>query len=266
MRRPVQLDYRTQTPEETLAVLADVQRVLTESGDTDTRDVETSIDLTIAEWCAACGMDPGADDLAKVLSDLLDVALPKEALKELVSTPEETRLLELCSALAPQTTVLDLKPAHVFGVDCLSAGVFFAVRQLLAEAGANVDRLRPSTRIDNHLYRHPEAFVTIRRHMCPAKTDLVSWTPPGSVGCGLIWGIGFVAWLVGIILWVMGSHGASGLFQLATLLTHAAAGGMIVLSWFLRGTYELEGIRDFRDLCRAILASPQPPTRLVPIP
>jgi len=76
-------------------------------------------------------------------------------------TPDHT-VGELCENLATGTCVPVLEPATVLGTRCETAGAFLTLKRMLADNGADVSDLGPSSEVKPYLDARPDVFHRFR--------------------------------------------------------------------------------------------------------
>src|SRR5262249_61758956 len=75
----------------------------------------------------------------------------------------------LCHALARVAQLPLIEPLTVLGRPCPAAGAFLLIRRMLAEAGADVSRLRPSTPLIPYIWLWPEVFRWQLPRLAPGR-------------------------------------------------------------------------------------------------
>jgi hypothetical protein len=75
--------------------------------------------------------------------------------------PEHT-VRDFCEAVADLNEVPILEPATVLGTRCETAGAFRALKRMLADYGADVSELRPSSEVKPYLDARPDVFHRFR--------------------------------------------------------------------------------------------------------
>jgi len=131
------------TAEYVLRVFQDEHRQGVALGEAE-EDIAITFDTTIAEW-------RDADDLrtwwecAKAINKAWHIDIPRNEWHGAMKPAKSKTLRGVCELIAREAIVPKLRPVTVLGVRCESAGAFFAIRQMLSEAGAEVSCVAPST-------------------------------------------------------------------------------------------------------------------------
>ena len=169
-RDPTTLE--TATPEYVLAVIRDLRR---QGCCLDLGDAPTAVlgrETTVSEWLGSFAVffwRGPADALDEEFELNASIAQWKRLL-----VPTRSRTLgEVCDWIAPRATRRRIRPAGFLGGSCLSAGAFLAVRSLLAEAGADVGAIAPSTPLAAFARRHSDVFLGPISRLAPEAIPTV---------------------------------------------------------------------------------------------
>ena len=150
--RPV--TYRRMTPDEVLAELRLFCRY--EFGFNDARaEKAVRVDATLAELGAAMHHDEDLSDLELHFH----LKLSREWWAQW--TRDHT-VGELCANLATGTLVPVLEAVSILGNRCETAGAFLTLKQMLADDGADVSELGPSSEVLPYLRAKPDVFRRFR--------------------------------------------------------------------------------------------------------
>lgn len=221
--------YRPMTADEVLTELrAFCQYEFGFDNSTVERVIRT--DSTLGELVAALHHDEDLSDL----EPYFQVKLSREWWAQW--NPGHT-VGEMCANLATGTLVPVIEPVTVLGTRCETAGAFLTLRQMLADAGADVRELAPSSEVLSYLRAQPDVFGRFR---LATGGRLLPFGPFASWSC-LVGGLLFVAGVV--------------LFWMTPWLL--ALGGVLIAFGLSRpARYRLDGITTFRALIHAALGRP----------
>jgi hypothetical protein len=257
------LVYRRLAPDEVLAFLVELHRVLCESGDADP-DVTLTFDTTIRAWRDS--MLAEFEDWQRIAGYLNETFgtdwKPRQWKPAIVPARRET-LGDVCDLVASKVRVPEVRPVNVLGKSCASAGAFLALREMIAGSGESVDDLRPTT----PLARYAEsAFPKFHRQLLLLAPRLLSSIRPR--------GFNHDIWLLP----------AAGILFFAVLLTCAFAfvapwpfapvavlcTALFFLAWWLSDklaqrppeSVTFEGLADFRALSYVLAGESPTPRRI----
>jgi hypothetical protein len=172
----------------------------------------------------------------------------------------------LCRALAEFVEVPVIDPVPVLGRPCPAAGAFLLVRRILADAGADVSRLRPSSPLMPYVWLWPDVFRWHLPRVAPGRVPEVRFLNHRLTRriLGVVLGVGgllFGLWLARAFPWLGGLMVAVFLKVIVfdLLLTPVAARRR---NW----SVQFGGLYDFRDLAAVLADSPAPRPRPHPQP
>lgn len=165
----------------------------------------------------------------------------------------------LCEALARCVEVPAVEPVAVAGRACHSAGAFLLVRRLLADAGADVSGLRPSTPLMPYVWLWPDVFRWQLPRVAPGRVPEVRFLNRRLTRrvlgvvlglCGMLFGL----WLARAFPWAGGLLVAVFLKVIVfdLLLTPMAVRRR---NW----SVQFGGLYDFRDLASTLADRAAPP-------
>lgn len=170
------IDYEAVTPEYVLAVLQEMHRRLCAADCGADRDVTLSFETTVREWIDADDLC-GTHKLGMAFNDWWDINCSWSEWQAILEPSKKRTLSDVCRLIAQHAKRVRIHPLRVLGCESEAAGAFLAIRQLLHNAGADVDQIGPSTPLDRYTgtYRHifegpiarlaaPEAIPSIRIH------------------------------------------------------------------------------------------------------
>ncbi len=175
MTGPSALETRRMTPDDVLRVLADSHRQQCQYDPGADPDAVISYDMTVAEWRSACNLFQWRP-LGRALDAEFGTSFPDEEWKRVLTPPKRRTLRDVCDLIAWQAVVPVVKPMKVSGKPCLSAGAFFAVRNLLRRAGADTSSIRPSTPLAQYLRDWAGAVLSELTKIAPGSL------PPVKIG------------------------------------------------------------------------------------
>lgn len=207
------VDYRPMTPAEVFQTLEAARHfVASQWGDPD----ETlAPDMTVLAWCSAYedfawGL---RKNLAVHLNDLFGLSLKWSEWRTVLKPERQRTVWDVCEFIAERAQIPCIRPVPVLGVPCRSAGAFHALHHMLAAAGRDVSRLKPSMVLDADFDAQFGALCRLAPLL--GNTRLAPHIPkPGplrAAGCVLLiggvvlamlvsWPAGFVAWGLGLAL------------------------------------------------------------------
>lgn len=191
-----------------------------------------------AALCDLVGFEPEAD-----WGDLIShhgLTLPDERWVE-------TQILactvaDFCEAVADLTKIPVIEPATIFGRPCETAGAFLTLRKMLADDGADVSELGPSSALLPYVRENPEVFRRFRLAVADRLPAVVAVAPWSCLAGGLLVVAG--GSLIWTAPWLLVVGGAMILFGLTRPRRYPS----------------LDGIISFRDLIHAALGR-KPRTR-----
>lgn len=234
------------TPEYILAVLVDSHRQQSQFDPEADRDAKLAFETTIDEWRDACDLitwKPLGHSLNKQFATNFTDEQWREALE-----PARTKTLRgVCELVATEARQWRVRPARFFGSECLAAGVFRTVRSFLAEEGASVANIKPSTPLAPYLRECPSVFIFSLARIAPGILPSVKIQTP-------FYNRAVVVFLGSILLaCVSGFVGAHWLTVVAVLLI----GGGYAAIWYAAkcvrpARVEFGSLETFADLSRLI--------------
>ncbi len=159
-------------------------------------DIDLTFNSTIQEWRWACDL-VGWKRLALAWNNYFKVEIPLSAWKAVLTPPKKRKLREVCDLIASHATVESVRVPALLGRECGPAGVLFAVRELLARDGADVENLRPSTLLSTYTKDHWGAIAGPISQLAPGRLPAIEISHPGYgfAGTGFLCTFFFVAML-----------------------------------------------------------------------
>lgn len=234
------------TADDILAVLRDMHRQQCTHDSEADPNVSLSHDSTIAEWRDACDLLPWAK-VAKWMNACWSVTIPMSDWREVLEPPKSRRLGGVCKLLAQQARLPRVRPADIFGSSCALGGTFLTIRSYLADAGADVSGLTPSTPLDECARQFAGVFLGPVSQLAPGTLPLMKAHTP--VYDAFIYGILFA----GIAMTVGHYAGAHVVEALACLVLGACYAGIWTVGRrVLPTSIKFGNLHTFRDLSKAI--------------
>lgn len=163
-------------PEDVLAIFRDDHRHQCEWDPEADPDIELTLDSTVEDWRYACDLVDWKR-LANALNERWKVAIPMPRWQAVLTPPKKRKLKDVCELLASHIRIERVVSPTLFGRACAPAGVFFAVRELLARDGADVTELRPSTALSNYSHDHYHVLAGPISQLAPGLL------PPIKISC-----------------------------------------------------------------------------------
>ena len=146
------------TPDDVLSILRDQHRHQCQHDPEAAPDIGLTFDTTVADWRYACDL-VGWRQLALALNDYWETKIPLHKWKTALVSPKNRTLRDVCELLAANASTEVVTVPMILGRPCGPAGVFFAVRELLARDGADVSKLRPSTPLADFAIRYASTMA-----------------------------------------------------------------------------------------------------------
>lgn len=232
------------TPEYVLDVLRDNYRHQQEYDPETEPDIELGFSTPVAQWRLACDL-LSWQPLGRALGECWRFEASPADWRAVLEPARVRTLWDVCSFIAARGTRLDVVPSRLLGACCVSGGMFLAVRELLAQAGADVSRLRPSDAIAPFVDQHYAVFLGPVAALAPGKLPTVVVHSQRETTLQLL----FVA---ALIVAAVCDH-----FDQQRLAMGFLAAGFIciAITWAVHCSHiEFPGIVTFRDLVECLLA------------
>lgn len=233
------------TPEEVFTLWQDQYRHWVQLDCEVDWDFEPKLNSTVAEWRDACDLGT-TRRLAENLNFVWQTEIPSSQWQAVLEPAKQRTLGEVCTFLADRITSEVVKPPALLGAPCPPAGVFFAVREILARAGADITGLHPSTRLEAYTGPYLRSFIGPISQLAPGALPVTKHANRVAA----LWGKAFLSSLLVFakalftaawtpLLWIL-----PGLAALISFLAMIWASESSKWRSFTFG--ELE---TFRDLC-----------------
>jgi hypothetical protein len=211
-------------------------------------DVEAGLELgretTVAAWVWACDFLPWKG-LAKAMNKGFGVEIPLGAWREVLEPAKQRTVGGVCDLLAAHARLPRVRPAEVLGRTCVEAGVFLTVKSLLAEAGADVSEVAPSTELRLYARAYAGVFLGKVSMLAPGRL-------PGVVmrySRKAVWGVLAAMVLVPeVVVGVTSGWDFDPMFVAGAVLLAFAAMCCVAGREGFGPEVGFEGVRTFRDL------------------
>jgi hypothetical protein len=218
-------------------------------------DPEVSIhfDMTVSEWRDACDLLSNSRKLGRALNEWFETDFSDSQWRSVLRPARRRTLRQVCELIATRAQRPVITPASVLGHECLTAGAFFTIREVLRRADFDVADLRPSTALSTFLETRGGMFVsTVAKLGSMGLPTLRIFYGDATLWSTRVLG---VSWL------------AASLAALLSTILFGADSSQAIVGWVLAiitflGLYitclippkriELGDLRDFRDLCRVL--------------
>jgi hypothetical protein len=170
---------------------------------------------------------------------------------------------EVCEFIAARIRRPVIRPWRHIAGECLPAGAFLTVRSMLAEAGANPDRITPSTSLRRYRTRYGQTLLSAIRRLAPDRVPGRNEPMP--------WRAFLCVTLPGALIILLTLLGKAGVPIPVGLLLAEIFGGFGVCVFGMLRLRQWEYRKDlgelvtFRDLAYA-LAGQEPRRRIQPTP
>ena len=151
------LAERVTSPDEILAMLQDEHRHQCAYDPGADPDVDLTLESSIDDWRVACDLVDWSQ-LAVALNTKWNVQIPLDEWRVVLLPAKTKRLRGVCELLSSNALTKFVIPPHIFGRRCASAGIFYAIRELLELDGAEVSQLTPSSMISEYSIVHSHVF------------------------------------------------------------------------------------------------------------
>lgn len=209
---------------------------------------ELTFETTVSDWIDALDLDLMlAGEIGHVLNRWWEIDCPTAEWRRGLKPAREKRLRDVCELIATHCVRRRFRPANIFGRQCSEAGAFLTVRSLLADSGADVTSLIPSTPLRPYLESYGSVFFDSIARLNPDKLPpLVCKQPKCDAACWLML-VGWLACLVGwLASWPIGT--AAGI----VLAVVAYATCWIAARCLPPKSVEFGSLTTFRDLSVAL--------------
>jgi hypothetical protein len=248
------------TPEYVLDVIRDSHRQQCQYDPVADPDIELTFDTTVAAWREACDL-LGWRRLGRALDAEWQLERSDSAWDRVLEPAGQRSLREVCEFIASGASRPSVEPVTILGTTCLPAGAFLAIRSVLGRAGANVDRVSPSTPLTQYTRRYLGVFLgpisRLAPNALPAVRISTPWYDLSIMGFGCSLYLVVAAAIGGFLLGLLTNFRNGFVSPLA-----AAAGAIVILtSWtsvWIAARYvgpskvEFGSLRTFRDLAKVV--------------
>jgi hypothetical protein len=212
----------------------------------DVPDTELTFATTVAEWRDECDLLPWRA-LAHAENEVWRIDCADAEWKSVLDPARKRTLADVCGLIAKHAIRQRIRPARLLGANCTTAGAFLTIRSFLADAGADVSAIAPSTALDDYARKYLHIFLGPVARLAPGAipNTIVRESP---IGCYLA-----LAGLAGGLLCLVGGEflalpwlvAFSGIFILAGIVLPRLVPVELVSATF-------GDLRTFRDLAISI--------------
>lgn len=142
-------------------------------------------------------------ELAEALNEYWRIDVPEDRWKATLEPAKKKNLWHVCDLIAEHATIEVVRTPSLMGRPCRPAGMFFAIKELLARDGADVSRLIPSTPITQFSIDHLDVFVSRISPLVPGRLPKMKYDHPSdTIIIPLLISYGFMVVSIGISWWV----------------------------------------------------------------
>jgi hypothetical protein len=247
MKTEYPIEWAPVAPDYILASLCEEARQCALLEGEDSRDVERCLPTfatTVKEWREAMDLVRWKP-LGHALNESWRTDFSTDEWFQVLEPAREKTLREVCELLATRARRPLVPPARIMGCECMTAGLFLAIRSLLVQAGAP-PTIRPSTPLASFLQKWPEVFQQDISRLAPGGLLLTHKQETLTLVVILCY---ILAALLGLLSLVAGSPWPAISAVLFYGLGWTAAG---CGKWF-PGPLTLESVTTFRDLTETIV-------------
>ena len=241
------------TPEYILAVIQDSYRFSCQNDPEAEPDMDLSFDSTIDEWRTACDLLPW-EELGFALNKRFGIVFESSKWHSLLEPATKKTLKELCEEISKYADKEIIKPVNILGKECLKGGVFLTIRSKLAEAGADVSALTPSSLIEDYMCSHWKAFYEMSSKLFPNKLPVMKFHNP------LYW-FSIYGLVLSFILLLLGWLASVTNTELLSCLLVIVGIASLLFFYLLIGitakrkpdSVDFGGLKTFRDMVNCIV-------------
>lgn len=237
------------TPEHVLAVFRDEYRQQQGYDPEAEPGYCLSAESSVADWRDACNL-VGWRDLGHALNESWGIDVPDAEWFAILEPSGERSLDGVAAVIARQAGRRPvIRPAHLLGATCLSAGAFLTIRSLVQKAGAEADVIAPSTPLAAYTRQYSEVFLSPIARLAPGALPAVRIrTPTHDAGVWML--------LAGLPLFLVGW--VYGLTFMKVVAVSMSLGGWLI-TWaaarYIRpASVSFGEIETFGDLARVVAA------------
>jgi hypothetical protein len=162
----------TLSPDDILAVLQDEHRHQCSYDPGADPDAILTLESSIEDWRIACDLVEWKA-LAAALNTQWNLTLPLSEWTALLTPPKKRKLRGVCEVLSRSNRPKEVISPSILGRPCQTAGVFFAVRELLERDGADVSDLSPSSLLSKYAIEHSRVFEQDISQLAPGALPTI---------------------------------------------------------------------------------------------
>jgi hypothetical protein len=246
------VDYPTSdeaaTPEYVMAVLSDIHRQQCQFDPEAERDASLGFDSTVEEWREACDLVDWRR-LGRAHNQFWGIHCLDDQWRAALEPAREKRLRGVCELIAGSARRSRIRPARLLGRACCAAGAFLTVRSMLKRAGANAEKITPSTPLASYTREQLDLFLGPISRLAPGALPPVRVHTPvyDSAMWGMLAGLGSFA-LAGLVCCAGGRMSGLILALLGFLLWLVCYPLTWISARMLPKNVEFGDLRTFRDL------------------
>lgn len=202
-----------------------------------------------------------AEEFKGLLDFVFNSKLPMTSqLEAMLNSPERYTIGELCQYLVRDVSTPAVEPARILGNESYEATIFRILRRRLAEMGADVAGVKPSTRLEPFLQQHGERLWLFASRLAPgALAERVK--PVSYVVARALERIAVALWVAGVVCIIAwGFNSFFGFVPLVVgVLGLAAIPLAMILTWLSSKTparsYRWGEMKTFGDVCAALASA-----------
>lgn len=161
------------TPEYVLEVLRDEHRQSCEFDPGTDPDIDLTFESTVEDWRVARDL-VGTRQLGRALNTSWGMSLSDSEWRNVLTPPRKRTLRDVATLIAKHSQRIELVPFRVAGTSCLPAAAFLTIKDYLAAAGVDVQRIAPSTLLHEYTRRHAGIFLWQISRLAPGSMPSVS--------------------------------------------------------------------------------------------
>jgi len=121
-------------------------------------DMVLTENMPIIDWRDASDLKRWRN-LSVYLNESWQIEISENEWKKVFEPQTEKKLIGLCKLIAENSVKKKFKSKKIFGNDCLSAGIFYQIKEGLEKRGINTLNLKPSSKIKPFLTKHPSEIL-----------------------------------------------------------------------------------------------------------
>ncbi|MBK9217203.1 MAG: hypothetical protein IPL70_01450 [Uliginosibacterium sp.] len=139
-------------------------------------EAEPEMDLnfgsSIDDWRLACDLVRWRQ-LGQALAGMWEIQATDAEWKAVLEPAKTRRLGDLCAFIASRAQRPTVRASRLLGSHCMTGGAFLALREALAQAGADVRRLKPSSPLAPYMDDYGGVILWQLAKLAPGRLPLV---------------------------------------------------------------------------------------------